>query len=175
MTPSNFAIAKVVALNPLCILFCISSSFLMALSLKLSLFLTLKGDSEKITVSCKSDNYMGCNTEKKPWTNLQNSYTNWSEEIKSDNFCYHKVGRAITKWGAIEKTQLLRQQYLKFEWFDRTIIISYFDGSNNIFADCSTKSDVFLFIISLSFHVVNKFNFKFTIHIFDSDFRGKFN
>ena len=27
---------------------------------------------------------------------------------KSDNFCYHKVGRAITKWGAIEKSPILR-------------------------------------------------------------------
>ena len=42
---------------------------------------------------------MGSNTEKKPWTNAQNSYKNWSKEIKSDNFCYRKVGRAITKWG----------------------------------------------------------------------------
>ena len=25
------------------------------------------------------------------------------KDIKSDNFCYRKVGRAITKWGAIEK------------------------------------------------------------------------
>ena len=24
---------------------------------------------------------------------------NRSKEIKSDNFCYRKVGRAITKWG----------------------------------------------------------------------------
>ena len=46
---------------------------------------------------------MGNNTEKKPWTNLQNAYKNWSKEIKSDNFWYSKVGRAISKWGAIEK------------------------------------------------------------------------
>ena len=38
---------------------------------------------------------MGSNTEKKPWTNLQNSYKNLSKDIKSDNFCYLKVGRAI--------------------------------------------------------------------------------
>ena len=49
------------------------------------------------------DNYMGSNTEKKPWTNLQNLYKNLSKEIKSDNFCYRKGGRAITKWRAIEK------------------------------------------------------------------------
>ena len=50
---------------------------------------------------------MGSNTEKKPWTNLQNSYKNWSKDIKSDNFCYRKDGRAITKWGAIEKSRIL--------------------------------------------------------------------
>ena len=41
---------------------------------------------------------MGSNTEKKPWTNIQNSYKNWSKEIKSDNFCYRKVGKAITTY-----------------------------------------------------------------------------
>jgi hypothetical protein len=45
---------------------------------------------------------MGSNTEKKPWTNLQNLYNNLIKEIKSD-----KVGRAITKWGAIEKSLIL--------------------------------------------------------------------
>ena len=50
---------------------------------------------------------MGSNTEKKTWINLQNSYKNLSKEIKSDNFCYRKVGRAITKWGAIEKSPIL--------------------------------------------------------------------
>ena len=35
--------------------------------------------------------------------------------------------RVITLQGAIEKS----------EWLDDTIIISYFGGSNNIFADCS--------------------------------------
>ena len=29
---------------------------------------------------------MGSNTEKKPWTNLQNVYKNLSKGIKSDNF-----------------------------------------------------------------------------------------
>ena len=42
---------------------------------------------------------MGSNTEKKPLTNLQNSKKNLNKEIKSNNFCYHKVGRTITKWG----------------------------------------------------------------------------
>ena len=55
--------------------------------------------------------------------------------------CYRKVGGAITTWGAIEKSQILLSQYWKNEWLDGTIIISNFDGSNNIFANCrpSTK------------------------------------
>ena len=51
---------------------------------------------------------------------------NLSREIKSDNFCYRKNRRAITKWGAIEKS---KKRVTK--------IISHYDGSNNIFADCS--------------------------------------
>ena len=52
---------------------------------------------------------MGSNTEEKPWTNLQSSYKNLNKEIKNDNFCYRKV----------------------------TKIISYFGGTNAIFADCT--------------------------------------
>ena len=56
---------------------------------------------------------MGSNTEKKPWTNLQNLYKNLSKEIKSDNFWYCKVGRAITIWGAIlEKLPFLKGKKL---------------------------------------------------------------
>ena len=44
--------------------------------------------------------------------------------------------RVITLQGAIEKSPILLSQYLKFEWLDGTIIISYFGGSNHIFADC---------------------------------------
>ena len=55
---------------------------------------------------------MESNTEKKPWTNLQNLYKNWSKGIKNDNF----VGRAITKWGAIEKNSNIAIAILdKFE------------------------------------------------------------
>ena len=38
---------------------------------------------------------------------------NLSNENKSDNFCYRKVGRATTKWGAIEKSPILLSQYWK--------------------------------------------------------------
>ena len=34
-----------------------------------------------------------------------------SKEIKSDNFCYRKVGGALTKWGAMEKSPILLSQY----------------------------------------------------------------
>ena len=34
---------------------------------------------------------MGSNTEKKPWTTLQNLYKNWSKGIKSDNFAIAKL------------------------------------------------------------------------------------
>ena len=36
-----------------------------------------------------------------------------SKRIKSDNFCYRKVGRGITKWGAIEKSPILLSQHWK--------------------------------------------------------------
>ena len=44
--------------------------------------------------------------------------------------------RVITLQEAIKKNPILLSQYWKFEFLDGTIIISYFDGSNNIFADC---------------------------------------
>ena len=75
-----------------------------------------------------SNNYMGSNTEKNPWTNLQNSCKNLSKEIKSDNFCYHKVGRMITKSN-------IAIPILKKLMMDGIIIISHFDGRNNIFAN----------------------------------------
>ena len=41
--------------------------------------------------------------------------------------------RVITLQGAIEKRPILLSLN---EWLDGNIIISYFGGSNNIFADC---------------------------------------
>ena len=43
----------------------------------------------------------------------------------------------ITLQGAIKKRPILLSQYWKNEGFDGSIIISYFGGSNNIFADCT--------------------------------------
>ena len=61
---------------------------------------------------------MRSNTEKKPWTNLQNLHKNLSKGIKSDNFAIAKVGRAITKGGAIEKCPILLSQYWINEEFE---------------------------------------------------------
>ena len=46
--------------------------------------------------------------------------------------------RVITLQGAIEKSQIFLSQYWKNERLDGTIIISYFGGSDNIFADCNS-------------------------------------
>ena len=48
--------------------------------------------------------------------------------------------RVITLQGAIEKSPILLSQYWKFE-YDCTIIISFFGGSNNIFADCKVYAN----------------------------------
>ena len=45
--------------------------------------------------------------------------------------------RVITLQGAIEKSPILLSQYWKNELLDDNIIISYFGGSNNIFANCT--------------------------------------
>ena len=41
----------------------------------------------------------------------------WSKEVKSGNFCNHKVGRAINLYGAIEKSPvlLLHKYYLRLK------------------------------------------------------------
>ena len=36
------------------------------------------------------------------WMNVQNQYKKLRKEVKSDNFCYYNVGRAITKCQAEE-------------------------------------------------------------------------
>ena len=51
---------------------------------------------------------MGSNTEK-----AMNQSAKLIQKLKqrdqSDNFSYRKVGRAITKWGAIEKSPILEK------------------------------------------------------------------
>ena len=46
--------------------------------------------------------------------------------------------RVITLQGAIERSPILLSQ-----GFDGTMIISYFGGSNDIFADCTTHNILF--------------------------------
>ena len=50
-----------------------------------------------------------------------------------------RIKNLITFQGAIEKSPIMLLQYFKFKWLDGTIIISYFGGSNNIFADCTNN------------------------------------
>ena len=44
---------------------------------------------------------------------IYKTHTKKSKEIKSDNLCYRKAGRVITRWGAIEKSPILLLQYWK--------------------------------------------------------------
>ena len=50
---------------------------------------------------------------------VQNRDNKLSKEVKSDNFCYRKVGRAISKWGAIEKSPILLSQY----WINEEFVL----------------------------------------------------
>ena len=84
--------------------------------------------------SLKSDNYVGSNTEKKPQINLQNQNKKLRKELRSDKFCYCKVGRMIIKWGTKEKSSILLSQY----WKNYQKNISYLEGTINIFADCTS-------------------------------------
>ena len=49
-----------------------------------------------------------------------------AKNANSDNFCYRKVGRAITFWKAVDKFQYCNSK-----------IILQFGGTNNNFIDCS--------------------------------------
>ena len=59
----------------------------------------------------KSDKYKESNREKK--ANVQNQYNKWSKVIKSDNYGYCKIGRAIT----IYREQKRKVQYFCYIWF----------------------------------------------------------
>ena len=57
------------------------------------------------------------------------------QRCKCDNFCYRKIKRAITEWGAIQKIPILLSQYLKTDPLDRIPQInSHFGGTNINFA-----------------------------------------
>ena len=55
--------------------------------------------------------------KKNPRKTVQNQYEKWSKEVNSDNFCYCKVERAISKFGAKEKLPILLSQYKKKIFF----------------------------------------------------------
>ena len=57
---------------------------------------------------------MGSNTEKKPWTNLQNLYKNLSKGIKSDNFAIAKLEERLLNGEQYRKVPILLSQYWNF-------------------------------------------------------------
>ena len=77
---------------------------------------------------------MESNQGKKSWTILKKRYKKLSEYIRSDNFDHCKVGRAITLLGAIGNGPIL-QKPLNMA----PIIILYFWGTIDVFADCISE------------------------------------
>ena len=88
-------------------------------------------------------------------------YKKWSKGVKSDNFCYRKVGRAKTTWRAKEKSEILLSQFNILEEAPKNIshfgaaiilwpIYSTSDGTGTSFrelfqAQYVIASDLFLF------------------------------
>ena len=71
--------------------------------------------------------------ERKPSKKKQRTDTKkYAKRIKSDNFTRSNREKSIIAIAILERKKLL----------DGTIIISYFGGSNNIFADC--KYSIFI-------------------------------
>ena len=58
---------------------------------------------------------MAKNRDSRPVCNVQNGYKNEAKRLTVTNiYCYHKVGRRKTKWGAkVKKIILLLSQYWK--------------------------------------------------------------
>ena len=82
---------------------------------------------------------------------IYKTYTKNEAEVKSDNFSYHKVGRAITKWRSIKGNRILLPQYWKILYYGRAPkTISYFGGTNNIFVDNSLIIIYFKLVKTLS-------------------------
>ena len=70
-------------------------------------------------------------------------YKKWSKGVKIDNFCYRKVGRAKTTWGAKEKSAILLSQFNILEeapknishFLGEPIILSHTDGTGTSFRE----------------------------------------
>ena len=80
---------------------------------------------------------------------------------RSSNYCDSNSCRSLTLLKALAKSngnlfaiafksERERRLSLNNEWLDGTINISYFGGSNNIFADC-TRRDYYFDLIYLSY------------------------
>ena len=76
--------------------------------------------------------------------------------FKSDNYCYRKVGRAITIWGAIEKVQYCYRNIGEMDNLSAPKIIAHFGCTNIIFADCTFCALLYPFPIfyPLSMHLL---------------------
>ena len=104
--------------------------------------------------SWKSENYRKSNREKKPWTKVQNGDKKWSKVVKSDNFCYHKVGRAITKWGWIEKSSILLLQYWKNSQFKPSYTTSHFNQCTLFDSNFYVRNLFSRFLGSVTFYII---------------------
>ena len=66
---------------------------------------------------------------------------NIKQRVNCTNFYYCKVGGAMTKWKPKEKNSILLSQYWRNNHFDNEQkSISYFWGTNNIFAIASGQA-----------------------------------
>ena len=67
--------------------------------------------------------------------------------------------KLISLQGAIEKSPILMNNWI--EWLDGNIIISYFGGSNNIFAECISGLDYKYYIKGLIWHLFTNTKLEF--------------
>ena len=111
-------------------LFFLLETIAIKLSFTFTYICTFKARKSDIYCFCniwKSDTYMGSNKEKKSLQKI-------SIEVKSNNFCYCKVGRVITSWGAMVKTKILSVWIKITIWMHWNYFV--FGCTNNIFNSC---------------------------------------
>ena len=119
--PSKFSIAKLSLLIPLlCFVDWFMASFLYCFpySYRSSNFC----DSN----SCRSFTFLKAIAKSKS-TYIAIAFKCEKEQYFNFTLHYRKVGRALTKWGVIEKSQILLSQYWKNSQFELTYPISPFN------------------------------------------------